>query len=134
MGESALNEKRYNMPKAITLRLTDEQYKEISDGAAEHKTTISDYAMTVLCPETYTTDNTKLTIEAVLYKAEKLNSGEEFTIPQLFEESEWAAFTNVSTIERVFYINCKRPGSAVNEIVAVAEGKEKQKPLVYVRL
>lgn len=107
----------------LSLRLSDAEYKELTILASEDHTTLNDYVKSKLFQNNVPQENI-LTLNIVIEKIkEKYNSGDKFSIPDLFDEEEWKRFTNTVSIGRTFRILSKQKDSIVSDIVIFVEKK-----------
>lgn len=88
--------------KKITIRVSDTVYSRITDEAQKSKMSITDFLVSSALPNIRTQ---LLTLNDVITRVQNLTVGKEFSIPDLFSNTEWMSFTNGSHISvgRKFY-------------------------------
>lgn len=107
----------------ISLRLSDAEYKELTDSASEYHTTLNDYVKSRLFQNNIPQENI-LKLSKIIEKInEKCDSGDKFSIPDLFDEEDWNSFTNTISIGRTFRKLSKQKDSIVSNIVNFVEKK-----------
>lgn len=79
------------MPE-LRLRLSDDDYKELEGRVANEGTTLQDYVRSILF------NRVNIFTPAVAYSraVQKLQSGDEFTLPDLYTEEEWTEMSRGS--------------------------------------
>ncbi|AWZ48372.1 hypothetical protein C3495_05860 [Clostridiaceae bacterium 14S0207] len=90
------------MSKKISLNVSDEQYEEILQKSKINNQTVTDFILNNLPITHYT----KLTLNKINNKVNKLKKGKKFSIPELFDKTmEWDKFTKGSrlTVGKLFY-------------------------------
>lgn len=107
----------------LSLRLSDAEYKELTISATKNNTTLNDYVKSILFQNHVPQENI-LKLNIVIEKVkEQYNSGDKFSIPDLFDEEEWKGFTNTVSIGRTFRKLSKQKDSIVSDIVNFVEKK-----------
>lgn len=107
----------------LSLRLSDAEYKEIKTLATENNATLNDYVKSKLFTHNISQENI-LKLDIVIERIkEQYNTGDKFSLPDLFDEEEWAKFTNTVSIGRTFRKLSKQKDSIVSNIVIFIEKK-----------
>lgn len=97
----------------ISLRFNEEEFKTLQEKALSDGRTASAYAKEVILNDLGIVSTEKdLTLNEVHERAKKLNSEQAFSIPDLFSNEEWGAFSKASrlSIGRLFFTSTQENG------------------------
>lgn len=97
----------------LSLRFNEEEFKALQEKALADGRTASAYAKEVILDDLgIVSTEEDLTLNEVHERAKKLNSEQTFSIPDLFTNEEWGAFSKASrlSIGRLFFNSTKENG------------------------
>ena len=99
----------------VTLRLEEQQLKELQKLASDNNKTMNDYILGLIFNTT--TSTTKLTLNKVVEIALEQLSGSEFSIPSLYSLKTWKSFnpTDKRIVGRTFYKSVQNSDNLLSE-------------------
>ena len=87
--------------KTVTLRLNEEEIKELNRLASDSNMSTSEYIKKKVLPKNITNNN-KIEIFDIIKEARKLSSGAEFTLPGLFPIGQWNSYDSIKNFHEAY--------------------------------